>query len=133
MSLADGIEKFDSAKFSVCLNDNGSAFDESFGYADQQLTGQLIRARLPFPPPNSRGPKQPGNAPDFDLRTHLYRITGVDLTQIAGLGALSVLVILSEVGNSSITAGRSQAYFDLQQRKQSKQSALEPLSEPLLV
>ena len=32
-----------------------------------------------------------------DLRTHLYRITGVNLTQIAGLGTLSVLIILSEV------------------------------------
>jgi transposase len=52
----------------------------------------------PPPKPKRRGQKQPGNAPDFDLRTHLYRITGVDLTQIAGLGALSVLVILSEVG-----------------------------------
>ena len=52
----------------------------------------------PPPKPKRRGKKQPGNAPDFDLRTHLYRITGVDLTQIAGLGSLSVLVILSEVG-----------------------------------
>jgi len=52
----------------------------------------------PPPKPKRSGKKQPGNAPDFDLRTHLYRITGVDLTQIAGLGTLSVLVILSEVG-----------------------------------
>lgn len=52
----------------------------------------------PPPKPKRRGKKQPGNVPDFDLRTHLYCITGVDLTQIAGLGALSVLVILSEVG-----------------------------------
>ncbi|CAN5632562.1 IS110 family transposase [soil metagenome] len=52
----------------------------------------------PPPKPKRRGKKQPGNAPDFDLRTHLYRVSGVDLTQIAGLGVLSVLVILSEVG-----------------------------------
>ncbi len=52
----------------------------------------------PPPKPKRRGKKQPGNAPDFNLRTHLYRITGVDLTQIAGLGARSVLVILSKVG-----------------------------------
>jgi transposase len=48
--------------------------------------------------PKRRGKKQPGNAPQSDLRTHLYRITGVDFTQINGLGALTVLVILSEVG-----------------------------------
>ncbi len=39
----------------------------------------------PPPKPKRAGKKQPGNAPDFDLRTHLYRITGVDLTQIAAL------------------------------------------------
>jgi transposase len=48
--------------------------------------------------PKRRGKKQPGNAPQFDLRTHLYRITGVDFTQINGFGALTVLIILSEVG-----------------------------------
>lgn len=62
------------------------------------FTDQVDPKTDPPPKPKRRGKKQPGNAPDFDLRTHLYRITGVDLTQIAGLGALSVLVILSEVG-----------------------------------
>ena len=52
----------------------------------------------PPPKPKRRGKKQPGNAPDFDLRTHLYRVTGVDFTQVPGLGALSVLKIVSEVG-----------------------------------
>jgi transposase len=39
-----------------------------------------------------------GNAPDFDLRIHLYRISGVDFTRIDGLGVLTVQTILSEVG-----------------------------------
>lgn len=52
----------------------------------------------PLGKPKRRGKKQPGNAPQFDLRTHLYRITGVDFTQINGFGALTVLIILSEVG-----------------------------------
>lgn len=39
-----------------------------------------------------------GNAPNFDLRTHLYRISGVDFTRIDGLGVLTVQTILSEVG-----------------------------------
>ncbi len=42
--------------------------------------------------------KQPGNAPQFDLRTHLYRISGVDFTQVDGFGALTVLILLSELG-----------------------------------
>ncbi len=52
----------------------------------------------PIGKPKRRGKKQPGNAYLFDLRTHLYRITGVDFTQINGFGALTVLIILSVVG-----------------------------------
>ena len=33
-----------------------------------------------------------------DLRTHLYRISGVDFTGIDGLGVLTVQTIISEVG-----------------------------------
>ena len=50
-------------------------------------------------PPRASGRKKPqGNEPDFDLRAHLYRISGVDFTQIEGLEALTVQTILSEVG-----------------------------------
>jgi len=52
----------------------------------------------PLAKPKRRGKKQPGNAPQFDLRTHLYRISGVDFTQVDGFGALTVLVLLSELG-----------------------------------
>lgn len=52
----------------------------------------------PPPAPKRAGKKQPGNAPQFDLRTHLYRISGADFTQIPGMGALTSLVVLSEVG-----------------------------------
>lgn len=46
----------------------------------------------------SRRHKPQGNQPDFDLRTHLQRITGVDFTRIDGLGVLTVQTIISEVG-----------------------------------
>jgi transposase len=36
--------------------------------------------------------------PMHDLRTHLYRISGVDFTAINGLGILTVQTIISEVG-----------------------------------
>jgi transposase len=38
------------------------------------------------------------NAPDYDLRTYLYQMTGVDLTAIDGLEVLTVQSIISEVG-----------------------------------
>jgi transposase len=64
----------------------------------QQFEDQIDPTTTPLPPAKRRGKKQPGNAPQFDLRSHLYRITGVDFTQVNGFGALTVLTILSEVG-----------------------------------
>ncbi len=49
-------------------------------------------------PPRPKGKKPSRNAPNFDLRSHLYRISGVDFTQIDGLEALTVQEIISEVG-----------------------------------
>ncbi len=48
--------------------------------------------------PRPKGKKPSRNAPNFDLRSHLYRISGVDFTQIDGLEALTVQAIISEVG-----------------------------------
>ena len=39
-----------------------------------------------------------GNAPAFNLREEMYKICGVDLTQIEGINALTVLVVTSELG-----------------------------------
>ena len=42
-------------------------------------------------------PRQ-GNAPKFDVRTYLYRMTGVDLTAIDGVEAYTALKVVSEIG-----------------------------------
>jgi transposase len=42
--------------------------------------------------------KKSRNSPDFDLRSQLYRITGVDLTAIDGLNAVSVQTVISHTG-----------------------------------
>ncbi len=42
--------------------------------------------------------KKSRNAPAFDLRSHLYRMTGIDFTSIDGLDVLTVQTIISEVG-----------------------------------
>jgi transposase len=63
-----------------------------------RLPDQVDLATDP-PPKPKRGSKRPqSNSPAFDVHSHLYRLCGVDLTQIPGLGASSVLTILSEVG-----------------------------------
>ena len=38
-----------------------------------------------------------GNAPSFDIRTHLYRMTGVDLTRIDGVDGFTALKVISEI------------------------------------
>jgi len=48
------------------------------------------------PPPDQR--KVQGNEPQFDLRGALFRMAGVDLTEVDGLEAYTVLKVLSETG-----------------------------------
>ena len=51
-------------------------------------------------PPAARSGRRrsKGNAPRFDIWTHLYRITGVDLTRIDGVDAYTALKVISETG-----------------------------------
>lgn len=52
----------------------------------------------PLLPPTTAHRQPQRHEPAFDLRAHLYRITGVDLTQVPGLQALTIHIVLSEVG-----------------------------------
>ena len=68
---------------------------------DQEIEAQLERfedrSDGGSPAGNGRRRSQ-GNAPRFDVRTHLYRMTGVDLTRIDGIDAFTALKVISEVG-----------------------------------
>jgi transposase len=55
-------------------------------------------AAHPFPPPTTAHRQPQRNEPPFDLRTPLYRIIGVDLTQVPGLQVLTIHPVLSAVG-----------------------------------
>lgn len=50
------------------------------------------------PPPPPRTSKRRKSQAHFDLAASLYRMTGVDLTQVDGLKALTVQKVLSETG-----------------------------------
>jgi transposase len=75
-----------------------TAVDREIEQCLSQFDNQIDVEANPLPKPKRRGKKQPGNSPQFDLRNHLYRITGVDFTKIDGLGPLSVLTLLGEIG-----------------------------------
>ena len=57
----------------------------------------LFQDEEPAPPSTKKNRRRPTHPP-FDLRSHLYRITGVDFTQIDGLDVLTVQTIIAEVG-----------------------------------
>lgn len=50
------------------------------------------------PPPRVKQTKPKGNEPDFDLRSHLYRVFGTDLTQIHGISVLTAQALFAEIG-----------------------------------
>jgi transposase len=85
---------------------------ELYDFYNQQIRncdGEIERLYATFEPqvdiqekplsPRKRPRRKPqGNEPDFDLRTCLYQMAGVDLTRIDGLDVLLVQEILSETG-----------------------------------
>jgi len=52
----------------------------------------------PPPPPRQRPRPGKDNTPYFDLRSALYRMTGVDLTQIDGVNVLTAQEVITEIG-----------------------------------
>ena len=50
------------------------------------------------PAPRIKKNKPTGNEPDFDLRSHLFRVFGTDLTQIDGISVLTAQVLFAEIG-----------------------------------
>jgi transposase len=48
--------------------------------------------------PRPRGKRARGNAPKFDLRTELYRLTGVDWSQVDGMDVQVAETVIAEVG-----------------------------------
>jgi transposase len=48
--------------------------------------------------PKPKGKKGSKNAPQFDLRTELYRITGIDWAQINGIDVLTAQTVITEAG-----------------------------------
>jgi len=68
---------------------------------DGQIALQLGRMKcdraLPPLKPKAR-PKRRVNSPGFDVRTALYYVVGLDLTDIEGVSELTALTVISEIG-----------------------------------
>jgi len=57
-----------------------------------------------------RPPKRQKNEPTFDLRKELYRIVGVDLTDVPGISVVTAHTIVSEIG-TDVTRFRNASAF----------------------
>ena len=62
------------------------------------------------PGPRRKASKPRGNAPQFDLGSELYRITGVDLTSVDGIDVMTASTVISEVG-VDITPWKTEKHF----------------------
>jgi len=69
-----------------------------------------VSADLPPLPPSAKRDSHSKNAPSYDARSLLYRLTGVDLVAISGLNASTVQTIISEVG-TDLRAFPSEKHF----------------------
>jgi len=57
-----------------------------------------------------KGKKIARNAPEFDLRSELYRISGIDWSQINGIDVLTAQTVIAEVG-ADLSAFASEKHF----------------------
>lgn len=80
-------------------------YNRQIAECDQEIEQKysVIKPRVderdkPLPPSKKSNPGRSANEPDFELRRHLYRMAGVDLTQIDGIDVLTVQTVLTETG-----------------------------------
>jgi transposase len=64
----------------------------------KELPSQVDLEIQPLPASKKQERKPRKNQPPLDLRTHLYKMVGVDLTAIPGCNAATIQTILSEIG-----------------------------------
>ena len=82
------------------------AYSAQLDECDRQIEQQYATLKPRFDPDDPDHPLGPDpkinthskNAPDFDVRRHLFQLVGVDLTQVHGLHVSSVQQLLAEIG-----------------------------------
>jgi transposase len=97
--------------------DNYDFCQKQMAECDQQLQQYLqqrqdrsVGVNLREEKRKARLKKQRGNAPQFDLRAELFRMTGTDLTQIDGIDIMTAMTILSEAG-SDMSKWKTEHHF----------------------
>ena len=76
-----------------------AACDDQLQQYLQQRQDRSQGASLPEEKRKGRLKKRKTNAPHFNLRADLFRMTGTDLTQVDGIDVMTAMTILSEAGS----------------------------------
>jgi hypothetical protein len=82
-----------------------SATTQAFGVAG----GKVDLQTQPIGPRPKGKRAGRGNSPQFDLRTELYRITGIDWAQVNGIDVLTAQTVIAEAGD--LQAFASEKHF----------------------
>ena len=80
---------------------------------DQQIDAYLATfapVSLDPPPPPTKPRQRTGNPFHFDAHAQLFRMTGVDLTRIDGIDAVTALTVLGEIG-TDMTRWKTAKHF----------------------
>jgi len=75
-----------------------------------QFASKVEPDEVPLPKSNKRPQSRKKNQPHFDVRTEVYRITGIDLTQIPCLSSCTILTLISECG-MDMTKWKTEKHF----------------------
>jgi transposase len=65
-----------------------------------QSLGSKVELKTQPLGPRPKGKKKSKNAPFFDLRSELYRITGIDWAQVDGIDVLTVQTVIAEAART---------------------------------
>jgi transposase len=93
-------------------------YQQKIGELDQkmeafmsELPDSIDTSKYPIPPRRKKSRAQKHhNAPAFDLRTHCYRILGVDLTAIHGVDEVTAHMVVTELGPDLSAFGSASAF-----------------------
>ena len=90
--LSDVLETYDHLQRQL------SQVDERLERCLSTFESKVDVEEQPLPKAKRTSNKKWGNEPAFDLRTELYRITGVDLTAVSSFGPNTILTLVTESG-----------------------------------
>jgi transposase len=101
--LAQSLDLYDFYLFQI------EACDQKIDVQMKAMESKIDPVSHPMPPSRHHN-KRRKHGPGFNLRQHLYRIAGVDLTEIDGFDVQIAQTVLSEVG-TDMSAWKTEGHF----------------------